>query len=494
MKLQVSGNINEYYVQTLCMLFFPGVKFSKNEISAENAPEAEVSVVDEKDGKGVTASVTLVQNGKSVTAVHFEPHSETEKVSAERIACGKAFLEAGRKLTGITPSWGILTGVRPAKLAIGGLIEGKSKTEVRNFLTREYLVNPKKAALVTDIASVEKKIISRVAKNSCSLYISIPFCPTRCSYCSFVSFTSAKLLNLLDSYLRHLCSDICSTVDMINSLGLTISTVYIGGGTPTTLNGQQLKMLLDTVTSKIAPSALEEFTLEAGRPDTITEEKLKMIKEYGVSRISINPQTLNDDVLELIGRKHTAADFFRAFEMARKAEIGHINTDLIAGLPGEGFGSFSETIDEIIRLRPDNLTFHTLCIKNAADFAHNKNKLYMNTFNETSKCVDYSQLSAKNAGYIPYYIYRQKNTVDNLENVGFALPGAQGLYNIYMMEEIHSIFAVGAGAVSKMVSRDGKKIERIFEYKYPYEYLADADGEKNLEKEKKILEFYRHIW
>jgi len=493
MKLQVSGNINEYYVQTLCMLFFPGIKFSKNEIADENAPSANVSVVDENDDH-VTATVPLTQNSKSVTVSHSELRDGAEKVSAERIACGKAFLEAGKKLTGITPSWGILTGVRPAKLAISGLIEGKSKTEVRNFLAKEYLVNPKKAALVTDIAATEKKIISRVPKNSCSLYISIPFCPTRCSYCSFVSFTSAKLLNLLDPYLDHLCRDIGNTVDMIKALGLTISTVYIGGGTPTTLNAKQLEKLLDTVTSQIDSSVLEEFTLEAGRPDTITEEKLKVIKDHDVTRISINTQTLNDDVLELIGRKHTAADFFRAFEMARKAEIKHINTDLIAGLPGEGFGSFSETIDEIIKLHPDNLTFHTLCIKNAADFAHNRNKLYMNTFSETSKCVDYSQLSAKNAGYIPYYIYRQKNTVDNLENVGFALPGAEGLYNIYMMEEIHSIFAVGAGAVSKMVSRDGSKIDRIFEYKYPYEYLADSDGAKNWEKEKKITEFYRNIW
>lgn len=493
MKLQVRGNINEYYVQTLCMLFFPGAKFSKTESESENVPSAEVSVVDESVER-VVATVTLIQNGKSVTVSHSELRDGAEKVSAERIACGKAFLEAGKKLTGITPSWGILTGVRPAKLAIGGLIEGKSKTEVRSFLTKEYLVNPKKAALVTDIAATEKKIISRVSKNSCSLYISIPFCPTRCSYCSFVSFTSAKLLNLLDSYLEHLCSDIASTVDMIHKLGLTISTVYIGGGTPTTLNTKQLELLLDTVTSRVDPSSIEEFTLEAGRPDTITEEKLNVIKAYGVTRISINTQTLNNDVLELIGRKHTAEDFFRAFEMARKAEIKHINTDLIAGLPGEGFGSFSETIDEIIRLRPDNLTFHTLCIKNAADFAHNKNTLYMNAFSETSKCVDYSQLSAKNAGYIPYYIYRQKNTVDNLENVGFALPGAEGLYNIYMMEEIHTIFAVGAGAVSKMVSRDGQKIDRIFEYKYPYEYLADSDGVKNLEKEKKIIEFYRNIW
>ena len=492
MKLEVSGNINEYYVQTLCMLFFPGSKFSKAEKNDAETPYANVCV--ESTDTCATAMVTLGYEGRSVTTSHIELRGAEEKVSAERIACGKAFLEAGKAITGITPSWGILTGVRPAKLATDGLLKGKSKVEVCRFLTKEYLVNPKKAALVTDIAEIEKKILLGAKNNSCSLYISIPFCPSRCSYCSFVSFTSAKLLGLLDDYLEQLCRDIENTVRMIQTLGLSISTVYIGGGTPTTLNEKQLLRLLKTITAHIDSDTLEEFTLEAGRPDTINEEKLKIMKTYGVTRVSINTQTLNDDVLALIGRKHTAADFYRAFEMARKAEIKHINTDLIAGLPGEGFGSFSESIDAVIRLRPDNLTFHTLCIKNAADFAHNKNKLYMNTSSETSKCVDYSQLCAKNAGYLPYYIYRQKNTVDNLENVGFALPGAEGLYNVYMMEEIHSIFAVGAGAVSKLVSRDRKKIERIFEYKYPYEYLAAPDGTKNPEKAKKIEEFYQNSW
>ena len=492
MKLQVSGNINEYYVQTLCMLFFPGSKFSKNEKEDPFAPCADVCV--ENREACAIATVTLSHAGRTATATRKEPCDGAEKVSAERIACGKAFLEAGKALTGITPSWGILTGVRPAKLAIDSLTRGKSKQEVRSFLAREYLVNPKKAALVTDIAETEKRILSGVDKRSCSLYISIPFCPSRCSYCSFVSFTSAKLLGLLDSYLVRLCQDIENIAGIIKHLGLSVSTVYIGGGTPTTLDEKQLEQLLKTLTSLVDPDSLQEFTLEAGRPDTVNEEKLKIMKAYGVSRVSINTQTLNDDVLESIGRKHTAADFFRAFDMARNVQIKHINTDLIAGLPGEGFGSFSESIDAVIRLRPDNLTFHTLCIKNAADFAHNKNRLYMNAFSETSKCVDYSQLSAKNAGYIPYYIYRQKNTVDNLENVGFALPGAEGLYNIYMMEEIHSIFAVGAGAVSKMVSRSGEKIERIFEYKYPYEYLAAPDGAKNLEKVKKIEAFYQTTW
>lgn len=493
MKIQISGNINEYYVQTLCMLFFPGVKFSKSESGESDALSADVAVTD--FGEGASATVTLTTENGTATCTHSEPRTNNAKVSAEQIACGKAFFEAGKKLTGMTPSWGILTGVRPAKLAIAGLNEGRSKKDVRDSLSKEYLVTPKKASLVTEIATIEKNLIAKADSSACSLYVSIPFCPSRCSYCSFVSFTSAKLLGLLDSYLERLCHEINQTIDLIRELGIHIATVYIGGGTPTTLNEKQLQILLDTITSRIDPSSLQEFTVEAGRPDTITKEKLDVIKNHGVTRISINTQTLNDDVLELVGRKHTAADFYRAFEMARQAEIPVINTDLIAGLPGEGFGSFSETIDALIKLRPENLTFHTLCIKNAADFAKKKENINSrHTFNETSKCVDYSQLSAKNAGYIPYYIYRQKNTIDNLENVGFALPGTEGIYNIYMMEEIHSIFAVGAGAVSKMVSRDGHTIERIFEYKYPYEYLAETNGARSEEKAKKIIEFYRNIW
>ncbi len=492
MKIKISGNIGEYYVQTLCMLFFPGVKFSKTE--SEDSPlEADITVSDE--GESVSATVTLTNEKGTKTGTATELKRAGMKVSPEQVALGKAFFDAGKKLTGLTPSWGILTGVRPAKLAIKELQAGKTKTEVKTSLAKEYLVTPKKAGLVTDIAHVEKKLIAKVKPDSCSLYISIPFCPSRCSYCSFVSFTSAKLLGLLDAYLERLCHDIHETIDTIEHLGLKITTVYIGGGTPTTLNEKQLAVLLDTITARIDPAGLEEFTVEAGRPDTITKEKLHIIQTHGVTRVSINTQTLNDDVLELVGRKHTSGDFYRAFEMARNEGIKIINTDLIAGLPGEGFGSFSDTIDRVISLRPENLTFHTLCIKNAADFAQNKEKMRsMHMFGETSKCVDYSQISAKNAGYIPYYIYRQKNTINNLENVGFALPGTEGLYNIYMMEEIQTIFAVGAGAVSKMVSRDGKSIERIFEYKYPYEYLEDTCGMKNKEKREKSIEFYQKIW
>ena len=262
MKIQITGNINEYYVQTLCMLFFPGVKFSKTEACEADGLSVEIAI--ETTEKGADATVALHTEKGSAVCTHHEDGKIGSKVSPEQIACGKAFFEAGKKLTGITPSWGILTGVRPAKLAITGLMDGKSKKEVRDFLTSEYLVSPKKASLVTEIAAVENDLLAKANRSACSLYISIPFCPSRCSYCSFVSFTSAKLLGLLDSYLTRLCQDINQTIDCIRELGLEISTVYIGGGTPTTLDEKQLAILLDTITSRIDPTTLQEFTVEAG--------------------------------------------------------------------------------------------------------------------------------------------------------------------------------------------------------------------------------------
>ena len=489
MRLTVSGNINEYYVQTLCLLFFPNERFSKTRDDAPDAPVADV-VLTESDGFA-HARVSLSHGGKSAEATCDEPLDNVGLMSdARRIAVGKAFFEAGKALTGKKPVWGILTGVRPSKLALKQLFEGKTKTEVKTALSRELFVSAKKAALVTDVASVEKKIILKTPPRSCSVYIAIPFCPTRCGYCSFVSVSSKKLLSLLDDYLARLKSDISRCFDLIKRLGLTVSTVYIGGGTPTTLDERQLKILLDAVTSNTDVSALEEFTVEAGRPDTVNEEKMRLLLENGVSRVSINTQTLNDEVLMNIGRHHTAQQYFEAFETAKKAGFKHINTDLIAGLPGESYESFSDTVDRVIALGPDNITVHTLCIKSAADFAQNAKN--MKTGSDTAKCVDYARAALKKAGYAPYYMYRQKNTVDNLENVGYARPGAEGLYNIYMMEEIHSVFAVGASAVTRLVSADGEHIERIFEYKYPYEYLSEDVSVTTAEKELKITEFYKN--
>jgi oxygen-independent coproporphyrinogen-3 oxidase len=285
-------------------------------------------------------------------------------------------------------------------------------------------------------------------------------------------------LDLIPQYLERLKEDIRENFDLIKRLGLRVRTVYIGGGTPTILTEDQIRDLLSHIASQTDVSALDEYTMEAGRPDTITGEKMRIAKEYGVTRVSVNPQSLCDEILCGIGRNHSVEEFYRAYDDAKNADIQTINVDLIAGLPGDHFHRFSNTMDGILRLDPQNITVHTFCVKKSAEILRLNADVYSARGGDVGKCVDYSQIKAHQAGYIPYYMYRQKNTVGNYENVGFSKPGHEGLYNIYMMEEIHSIFASGAGAVTKLVDLTGateskRTIERLFNQKYPYEYLAE---------------------
>ena len=347
----------------------------------------------------------------------------------------------------------------------------------------------------------EAKIIKKLGdgNKTCSLYISIPFCPTRCAYCSFVSYTTPRLLSLIDEYIDALLLELEERFAVIKTIGLELLTVYIGGGTPTTLTASQLERIFKKICEHVDVNSLWEFTLEAGRPDTITVEKLKVAKEYGITRISVNPKTLNDDILKEIGRKHTVEDFYRAYEIAKNSGIRDVNVDLIAGLPNDDFKNFSETVDKVIELAPTNITVHTFCVKKASDALRKNSSIYSINVSDANKGVSYSQLKAKFAGYKPYYMYRQKNTVSNLENVGFSIEGHEGMYNVFMMEEVQSIFAVGAGAVTKLVDdrpeeEGGAKITRIFNPKYPYEYLREAEsrrmGEDKKQVNRQILDFY----
>ena len=481
MILNIEGDINRYYVQTLCMVFFPGASFGVNEIPEEGLPEVNVRVYEDTDNS-YTAYVSMKLNDRITEASEtVDKNEEIHIATHQAIAVGRALFAAGKELLGHIPPWGILTGVRPAKVA-GGLMElGNGINKSKKILRDEYFLTHQKAALAVSVAANETKILKKIRKDTCSLYISIPFCPSRCSYCSFVSYTTQRLLSMIDEYIDALLVDLAETVDVINTLGLKIVTVYIGGGTPTTLSTSQLERLLSSLAEHVNISELDEFTLEAGRPDTITEEKLEVAKRYGVTRISVNPQTLSDDVLRDIGRKHTAMDFYKAFEIAKNSGIRDINVDLIAGLPGDDFKNFSETLDKIIELAPTNITVHTFCVKKASDALRKNSGIYSISGGDASKSVAYSQLKTKFAGYKPYYMYRQKNTVGNLENVGFSIEGHEGLYNIYMMEEVQSIFAIGAGASTKLVNvRNGQtRIKRLFRPKYPYEYLNEFDRDNN---------------
>ncbi len=480
MKVKVNGNINEYYVQTLSMLFFPGAKFSDKE-DEDNSPHLFVDVLDDENGVECHAEM---YNGKKTAKGHFScewMRGET-KQRVIKIAVGKAVFEAGSELFKVMPPWGILIGVRPTKVPMGYLLQGKGIRETQGILKNEYFLNAKKAQLVTGIASYEMKLTKKMmADKYCSVYISIPFCPSRCSYCSFVSSTTGKLLSLLDDYLLLLKKEITHIFTLAYEKGYKIATVYIGGGTPTILDESQLSGLLSHICTHVDPFSLMEFTLEAGRPDTITAEKLAIAKEFGVTRISVNPQSLSEAVLEAIGRKHNVQQFFDAYEIAQSSGIRDINVDLIAGLPTDNFIRFSRTVDKIVELKPTNITIHTFSVKKASDILKQGNGIYTLGTGMAAKCIDYSQVKMRNSGYKPYYMYRQKNTVENLENVGYSIDGHEGLYNIFMMEEYHTIFAAGAGAVTKIVDyntpiKGGSRIKRIFNLKYPYEYLrAEAE-------------------
>lgn len=476
MIIHLDGDLNRYYVQTLCMIFFPGEKFSDTEEPSPDKPELWVKLVRAEGGYSASARAVLGERSFEAERTQAKEDGMTDERCA-KLAVGGAVIGALGSLLEYRPSWGMLTGVRPSKVATEMLLGGMSKTRVKKMLTSRYMAFPKKAALATEVALNEQKIIGSPAPQDCSVYISIPFCPTRCAYCSFVSYTSQRLLSLIPEYVERLCCDIRAVTGAAKRLGLRVKTVYVGGGTPSILTPDQIGTLLSAVAENIDIGSLEELTFEAGRPDTITPEKLNVAAACGVTRISVNPQSLCPEVLSGVGRSHTVEDFLRAYSDARASGIPCVNTDLIAGLPGDTFTRFSATMDGILALRPENITVHTFCVKKAADLRQTSG-IYSIRGGDVGKCVDYSQIKAQQAGYSPYYMYRQKNTVGNFENVGFALDGTEGRYNIYMMEEVHTILAVGAGAVTKLVRlhpADGLRpvIRRLFNPKYPFEYLRE---------------------
>lgn len=477
MKLTVSGDVSVTYVETLFLIFFPGIKFSETSVDVDGIVS---TVISRHEGEVETAEAVVTAFGRTVKGNgRVSSQLEPNNIRRVKAAVGEAVFKACTEILGAPPPWGMISGVRPSKIAVQYLASGMSDEEVIKRLIDEYYVYRNKAELVTRVARTESRLISALPENTCSLYVSIPFCPTRCSYCSFVSYSTPRLLSLIPEYLDALCSEIKRVCERIKSDGKTLHTVYIGGGTPTTLNEDQLERLLSTLDKYVDVSSLQEFTLEAGRPDTVTKEKLSCAARHGVTRISINPQTLCDDVLREIGRAHTADDFRHAYAVARDSGIPIINTDLIVGLPGDTFESFKRTADEIASLEPENITVHAFTVKRAATITERGQAVYSYTGGDAGTCIDYISSLIAEKCYMPYYMYRQKNSVGNLENTGFSLPGKEGLYNILIMEEVHNIYGVGAGAVTKLVSGPGEKIRREFELKYPYEWLERLKNQKN---------------
>ena len=484
MRLILDGKINKLYVQSLCMMFFRGERFPENEENPRGT--LYLRVVEKNDG--VESYCELEYDKKATKSSDFSPFDKNNtRERTIKCSIGRAIFTAGKEITGKTIPWGILTGIRPSKVG-AELLSCNSYDDALEILQEKYLLSKSKARLTLEVAKNETKIINKYSNQDCSLYISIPFCPTRCEYCSFISYATKKLFDLIPSYLDKLKKDIKEKLEIINTLGLKLVSIYIGGGTPTTLNELQLKQLLECISQNANINSLDEFTVECGRPDTITENKLEILKDFGVKRISVNPQTLNDFVLQKIGRKHTVKDFFSAYNLVEKADINIVNTDLIAGLDGDSIDSFKATIDKIIELNPENVTVHSFSVKKSARALENDREIYKKELDYATPSVDYAYEKLIGNGYEPYYMYRQKNTISDLENVGYAKKGTFGIYNVLMMSDLHTVFSSGAGATTKLVKNiDGKsEIYRIFSHKYPYEYLQDDKNYKN-----EIIEFFR---
>ena len=375
-----------------------------------------------------------------------------------------AFYQAGTALLGGEPPWGALTGVRPVKL-------------------------PRRARLAVECARASLAEDRQLEEGQVSLYIGIPFCPTRCAYCSFVSADVGRALKLVDPYVEALLEEVRRTGQVLEQAGLRVRTLYVGGGTPTTLSASQLDRLLAAAEAHLPLAGCREMTVEAGRPDTITREKLEVLREHGIERISINPQTMSDQVLQAIGRRHTARDIREAFCTAREVDFACINMDLIAGLPQDSVEGFRDSLEEVLALRPENITVHTLAMKKGSRLMEEGGALPSGE--ETGRMVDLSLEALEGAGYRPYYLYRQKYMSGGLENVSWCLPGTENHYNIIMMEELQSVLSLGAGGVTKLVDRSSRRIVRLTNPKYPHDYLAMSA--KVLEQKDEILRFYREV-
>ena len=479
MILRVLGHSFQYECENLCRLFYPNEK---------------IITTDSLDGEDPLTVSTRYENGivyadLSIDGENLSLSTETSDEDAE-LNLAKLIYRGLSEVTGYTPPWGVLTGVRPSKLMLR-MIESEGEEGAVKYFTDSLLVDSKKAELALTVAKAENEIVNSSSPESFSLYVSIPFCPSRCSYCSFVSHSIANpsAKKLVPEYLDKLCEEIAYTGEIVKANGLKLESIYFGGGTPGVLEAPQFDKLACAIEKSFDISKLKEYTVEIGRPDTVTAEKLAMLKRHNVGRISINPQTFNQETLDLIGRQHTVQMAVDAYRLARSYDFKCINMDLIAGLPGENFENFKDSLDTAIMLAPENITVHSLALKRSSNL--NKMGAQVAEGKEAAKMLDYTSASLSKYGYSPYYMYRQSRCVGNLENVGWCKGDTRGFYNVIMMEECHTVLAVGAGGVTKLCEPGGTKVERIFNYKYPYEYISGFDV--ILERKAGITDFYKQL-
>ena len=459
MKLTLTGHDDRYAVEQLQMALFP------------EGTEGEALSALHRGPVWLTASTKITLNGKTVTASRRLKASD-ETVRLRRRCLQQSYYLAAIQLLPATPAWGALAGVRPTKITTRHMLEGGTPQSADKLMRDVYYVTPDRRRLAVDCSVSTVKAASLLDPGDVSLYVGIPFCPTRCSYCSFVSRTVGKKTELLEPYLDALMQEMEITGRLLKESGRHIRSVYIGGGTPTTLTTGQMAKLLDAIYASFDLSRCLEFTVEGGRPDTLNAEKLRTIFEHGADRMSINPQTMEDHVLRACARPHKAADVIRAYHEAVDAGFKAINMDLIAGLPDDTVEGFKRSLDAVAALNPANITVHTLALKKGADLFEKRVKLP--TAEEVTEMVAYANETLRSLGYKPYYLYRQKYMSGSFENVGWSRDGLDCLYNIYMMEEVHTILSLGGGGMNKVNFPDGS-LKRFHNPKFPEQYIEMID-------------------
>ena len=473
MKLTLVGHDDLYAVEQLQLALFP-----------DNAQGEAFSVL-HRGNTWLTATAKITYLGRTATAARRIRATE-ETVRARRRALQQSYFLAAKQLLPHVPAWGALAGVRPTKITTKHLLEGGNARSADKLLKDVYFVTPQRRKLAVDCSLATAHAASLLNEKDVSLYVGIPFCPTRCAYCSFVSRTVGKRTEMIEPYLQALLEEIRLTGELLANSGRTVRTIYIGGGTPTTLSEAQMQLLLETIRESFDLSRLLEFTVEGGRPDTLNAQKLQAIAACGVDRMSINPQTMNDPVLKASARPHKAADVLQAYQDAVDAGFKAINMDLIAGLPQDTVEGFRHSLDTVAALMPANITVHTLALKKDADLFQKRENLP--TAEEVTEMVAYATEKLTALGYKPYYLYRQKYMSGSFENVGWSRDGLDCLYNIYMMEEVHTIVSVGGGSISKVNLPDGKLV-RFPNPKFPEQYIEMLPTV--LEKKKEMFELLK---
>ncbi|MBC8631487.1 coproporphyrinogen dehydrogenase HemZ [[Eubacterium] tenue] len=487
--VKLQGHDYKYEVAELLKLFTTQFKFINSNDEFEKILINEVIIKDKQ-----IESITKFYENKELKICKSESF-DTNLINKEDIKKGtktiikRSVFNVLDELFKTYVPWGILTGIRPVKIVHNLLDQDLSEEDIRENLKNNYLIKDEKIDLALDIAKRERVFIYPIDKNKISLYVSIPFCPTRCVYCSFPANPMKQFGHLRDKYVKALIKEIKGLAKLLKDTNKDIETLYIGGGTPTALEANQLDVLIKALFEELDLSNIKEFTVEAGRPDTITKEKLEVMKKHNVTRISINPQTMNNETLAKIGRDHNVDDIINCFKVARDLGFDNINMDIILGLVDEDLEMVRNTLEKIKELSPESLTVHTLAIKRASTLKENLDKYELTRYEEMIKMIDLSMEYAKDMGLNPYYMYRQKHMLGNLENIGYAKEGFECIYNIQIMEEKQSNLAVGAGAISKYVYVDEDRIERTDNVKNVEQYIDRVDEMI----ERKVKEVYKNV-